>query len=238
MESHSEANHKALIKLEKKYDTACDEKEVLTKRVEELKIKIDESLEQNERLSDELNTKCDKYETLVKENENLLSKIDQLECTGSKLEKEYDSLLEDHEKLKTTHGVVCNNVDSLNDIIAKKEKEIFELKDEYRIFKDEYRKLSQHKEELDKDVKDSLLSKFNSMSAECDALKEANQKMIEELAEKKQTIVVLEAEIEKIKAESDETNLNETHIVASGSSNKTNVILVEENKKLRDDVEQ
>lgn len=219
------------------YEEMRDEKEAFAKRVEELKSKIDELLEQNERSSDELNKKCDSYTATLKENEKLLAAIEKLETTRSKLESEYDSLLEDHEKLKQTHGELCNKVDSLNDILAKKENEIVLLKDEYRIFKDEYRKLIQHKDEMEKDFKESLLNECKTISAKYEELKEINDKITEELNEKKQTLATLEAEIEQMKMQNNETNLNETHIVASGPNNKTEVILNEENRRLREEVE-
>lgn len=189
------------------YEKLVSEKDALTKRVDELKVKLDESLEQNERIIDEMNSIMDKNIALVKENENLLAKMDELET----------------------------KVENLNDTVTAKDKEVCLLQDEYRIFKDEYRKLSEHKSELDKDWKESLINNFKSATAKCDELKEKNSKLIEEIAENQSTIAALESKIEKIKG--NDVKLDETHVIASGSNNKTNVILKEENKKLTDEVQ-
>ncbi|XP_065211075.1 interaptin-like isoform X2 [Planococcus citri] len=212
IESLTEANNCLKVEIEetksklKDHEELISAKETLTKRVDELKMKLDESLEQNERLTDEANLRTDKIAAIVNENENLLAKVDELET----------------------------KVDTLTDTVSKKDGEILLLQDEYRIFKDEYRKLSEHKNELDKDWKESLIDNFKSASAKCDELKEANRKLIDEVAEKQSAIVVLKAEIEKIKENG--VNLNETRVIASGPDNKTNTILKEENQKLIEEI--
>ncbi len=211
------------------------------KRIEELKSKLEEAVEANERLTEDARLKTNNYETLIKENENLLLKIDQLERSKSKVENEFDRLLDEKSRIQRLHDEVNVQMKNLSELLEVKEKDILRLKDEYEIFKEEYRKLSQHKDELEHEFKETLIQENKKLTAKYDDLSQLNAKINEELIEKQRTIDSLQTEIEKLEhrdsSSEKELNLNETRVVSFGRKNEIYMNLRQENLKLLEEKE-
>lgn len=209
--------------------------ESLKKRIEELKCKLDEVVEENECLAENSKMKTNRHEGLLKENENLMQKIDQLEQQMVTVEKEYDQLLEEKEENRKLSDDMSMQLKNLRELLEGKDKEIIRLSDEYNVFKEEYRKLVEHKGQLDKEFQETLLHENAKLSRKCDELSDANLKFVEQLAEKVKIIESLQANADTTDSNSsaeEKLDLNETRVVASGLENEIYMKLRHENIKL------
>lgn len=209
------------------------EKEAFCKRINELKMKLDEALENNE----EERMRINDYEMLVKENENLLSKIDHLETIKKKLEKINNTILQEKEKHQKVEEELCTEVRNLNEMLKNQKDENLRLTEEYNIYKAEYRKIVEHKDGIVNEYREAMAEENKKLMQKCEELEKLDHQKEELLNEKENVIKMLTSKIEELEIKSELTdenriNLNQTHVVASGPDSEAYAILCQENLKL------